>query len=90
MALSLVRFGDIHGFVNGFEFEWVWRVGLTAVGLVLSFIIVIFAGRTLDEFLGQSQRRARAAKLEPWAGQSYCSAPLPPWARPNHQPLQSL
>jgi hypothetical protein len=63
MALSFVPFGDIHGFVRGFESAFLWRVALTVIGTVLSAITLIFAARTLDEFLGRNDRRARAAKL---------------------------
>jgi hypothetical protein len=63
MALSLFRFGDIHGFVQGLEGELIWRVALTIVGVVLSVVTVWFAARTLDEFLGRTDRRKRAAKL---------------------------
>jgi hypothetical protein len=63
MALSFVPFGDIHGFVKGLHGEIVWRLGLTAAGTVLSVVTLFLAGRTLDEFLGRAERRARAAKL---------------------------
>jgi hypothetical protein len=63
MALSLFHFGDIHGFVGGLDYEFALRLGLTALGVVLSFVTLYFAARTLDEFLGRIQRRGRAAKL---------------------------
>jgi len=63
MALSLVPFGDIHGFVQGFDSPFAWRLGLTVAGIVLSIVALLAAGRTLDEFLGETERRRRAAKL---------------------------
>jgi hypothetical protein len=63
MALSFVRFGDIHGFVSGCDAEFAWRLGFTLTGLVLSVVALYSAGHTLDEFLGRVSRRARAAKL---------------------------
>jgi hypothetical protein len=63
MALSLFRFGDVHGLVQGLEGELAWRLALTALGTVLSLATVWFAARTLDEFLGRTGRRNRAAKL---------------------------
>jgi hypothetical protein len=63
MALSFVPFGDIHGFVKGLGFPLAWRLGLTALGAAISVLTVFVAGRTLDEFLGTSCRRNRAARL---------------------------
>jgi hypothetical protein len=63
MALSFFHFGDIHGFVRGFDFEFAWRLGLTVLGTVLSFVTLYFAACTVDEFLGRAGRRKRAAKL---------------------------
>jgi hypothetical protein len=63
MALSFVHFGDIHGFVKDLTGQYAWRGGLTAAGILLSVVSLFFAARTLDEFLGRSRRRARAAKL---------------------------
>jgi hypothetical protein len=63
MALSLVHFGDIDGFVKGLAYPFAWRLALTVVGTVLSVATLFVAGRTLDEFLGLTHRRARAAKL---------------------------
>jgi hypothetical protein len=63
MALSLFQFGDIDGFVHGLDGELAWRVGLTVLGTALYGVTVPVAGRTLDEFLGRTRRRARAAKL---------------------------
>jgi hypothetical protein len=63
MALSLVPFGDIHGFVKDFDSPFAWRLGFTVIGTVLSVVALLFAGRTLDEFLGRTHRRSRAAKL---------------------------
>jgi hypothetical protein len=63
MALSFFPFGDIHGFVKDLEAPFVWRLGLTAVGTVVSLAALGYAGRTLDEFLGRTQRRTRAARL---------------------------
>jgi hypothetical protein len=55
--------GDIHGLVHGCDGEFAWRVGLTALGTVLSFATAIIGRRTLDEFQGRSGRRQRAARL---------------------------
>jgi hypothetical protein len=63
MALSFFHFGDIHGFVKDFDSQFAWRLGLTLLGTILSFVGLFFAGRTLDEFLGRGHRRGRAAKL---------------------------
>jgi hypothetical protein len=63
MALSLVHFGDIHGFVEGLDGELAWRVGLTVAGTLLYGITIRAAGRALDPFLGRTRRRARAARL---------------------------
>jgi hypothetical protein len=63
MALSLVNFGDIYGFVNGLEYALASRLGLTVLGVILSFVALYFAGRSLDKFLGRTRRRDRAAKL---------------------------
>ena len=63
MALSFASFGDIHGFVEGLPAPFAWRLGLTVFGAAISFITVFLAGRTLDEFLGTSRRRNRAARL---------------------------
>jgi hypothetical protein len=63
MALSFFHFGDIHGFVKGLERPFAWRLGLTVFGTTVSLVTVLLAGRTLDEFLGVSHRRSRAARL---------------------------
>jgi hypothetical protein len=63
MALSFASFGDIHGFVEGLPAPFAWRLGLTVFGAAISFVTVFLAGRTLDEFLGTSRRRNRAARL---------------------------
>jgi hypothetical protein len=63
MALSFVRFGDIHGFVKGLDSPFAWRLVLTVVGTALSVVALFFAVRTLDEFLGRTRRRGRAARL---------------------------
>jgi hypothetical protein len=63
MALSFASFGDIHGFVGGLPAPFAWRLGLTVFGAAISFVTVFLAGRTLDEFLGTSRRRNRAARL---------------------------
>jgi hypothetical protein len=63
MALSFLPFGDIDGFLKGVEHPFPWRLGLTVVGTVLYVAVMFLAGRTLDEFLGLTHRRARAAKL---------------------------
>jgi hypothetical protein len=63
MALSLMHFGDIHGFVQGLAWPIAWRLGLTVLGTILSIVALFTAGRSLDEFLGQTDRRSRAAKL---------------------------
>ena len=63
MALSFTSFGDIHGFVEGLPAPFAWRLGLTVFGAAISFVTVFLAGRTLDEFLGTSRRRNRAARL---------------------------
>jgi hypothetical protein len=74
MALSFFHFGDIHGFVRGLEFEFAWRLGLTFLGAVLSIVTMFLAARTLDEFLGRTYRRKRAAKL---IVTSYVAGPAP-------------
>jgi hypothetical protein len=63
MALSLVQFGDIHGFVHDLYGELAWRLALTVVGTILYGVTILVAGRTLDQFLGRTRCRARAARL---------------------------
>jgi hypothetical protein len=63
MALSLAPFGDISAFVTGLDHEYTWRNGLTLAGTAVSVVELLFAGRALDEFLGRTRRRARAARL---------------------------
>jgi hypothetical protein len=63
MALALVPFGDINAFVTGLDYELPWRIGLTLAGTAVSFVVLFFAGRTLDQFLGRTRRRDRAARL---------------------------
>jgi hypothetical protein len=63
MALSFVHFGDVHGFVKGLDFPFAWRLGSTVFGATVSLFTLFIAGRTLDEFLGTSCRRNRAARL---------------------------
>jgi hypothetical protein len=62
-TLSFAHFGDVHGFVKGLGSPFAWRLGLTAIGTAISVVTLIVAGRTLDEFLGTSSRRKRAARL---------------------------
>jgi len=63
MALSFFHFGDVHGFVKRLDSPFAWRLGLTVFGAAVSVFTVFLAGRTLDEFLGTSCRRKRAAPL---------------------------
>jgi ABC-type amino acid transport system permease subunit len=56
MALSFFHVGDIHGFVKDFDSQFAWRLGLTLLGAVLSFVALFFAGRTMDEFLGRNHK----------------------------------
>ena len=63
MALSFVPFGDIHGFMQGFDSPFAWQLGLTVAGMADSIVALFADTRTLDEFLGETQRRRRAAKL---------------------------
>jgi hypothetical protein len=63
MALSFTNFGDINGFVQGSRTPFAWRLGLTILGTVISFTSLFVGARTLDEFLGTSRRKARAARL---------------------------
>jgi len=63
MALSFVHFGDIDRVVAGLDYEFAWRLASTISGAIISFVSLFAAGRDLDEFLGRSRRRARAAKF---------------------------
>lgn len=63
MALSFAHFGDINAFVRGLNSPLAWRLGLTALGAALSVCTLFLAARTLDEFLGTTGRRGRAARL---------------------------
>lgn len=63
MALFFVNFGDINEFVKGLDSPFAWRLGFTIVGVLGSLVGLSAAGRALDDFLGRSRRRARAAKL---------------------------
>jgi hypothetical protein len=63
MALSFVPFGDMHGIVQGRDTPFAWRLSLTVAGTVVSVGALFVAARTLDEFLGRTERRARAVRL---------------------------
>jgi hypothetical protein len=62
-ALSFAPFGDIHGFVTGLDWPLAWSLGLTVAGVGISVVALSCAGRSLDEFLGGTHRRQRAAEL---------------------------
>jgi hypothetical protein len=70
MVLSFVPFGDWHVFAAGLPGELFVRIGLTALGIAVSFAALISAARTLDIFLGRDTRargrRAVALTLTPY------------------------
>lgn len=63
MVSPLAGFGDWKDFVRGLPHGWLWRLGLTALGLAISSAALLAAVRTLEPLLGrqveQRQRRAR-------------------------------
>lgn len=65
LALSFAPFGDRNDFVQGLPQQVLWRVGLTLLGLVITFAAALAAAKELDPFLGRDKadRSARALAL---------------------------
>lgn len=65
MVSPLAGFGDWKGFLAGLESPWAWRLGLTALGLAISFAALLTARRLLEPLLGREphQRSRRALWL---------------------------
>ncbi|HUY78985.1 MAG TPA: hypothetical protein VMV29_19585 [Ktedonobacterales bacterium] len=70
MALSFASFGDWNAFVQGLPDAFFWRLGLTALGVALSFAAQFSAVQGLDPFLGREihmrRRRGFALTLAPY------------------------
>jgi len=70
MALSFAPFGDWNAFVQGLPAQFVWRIGLTTLGVAISFGALVSAARGLDAFLGRDKRtrgrRGVALTLAPY------------------------
>ncbi|MGE5692158.1 MAG: hypothetical protein ACM3YF_00070 [Candidatus Zixiibacteriota bacterium] len=62
-ALSFASFGDWHNFLHGLEPKLPWQIGLTLFGITVHLATFFYATRTIDEFLGQENRRRRALAL---------------------------
>lgn len=56
MALSLANFGDWNAFVQGLPHAFLWRLGLTVLGVSLSLAALFSAVQGLDPFLGRERR----------------------------------
>lgn len=63
LALSFANFGDINSFLSGVEHSFWWRLILTLLGTGVYVAVLFAARRTVDEFIGVSNRRARAVRL---------------------------
>ena len=55
-ALSFASFGDWHNFLQGLEPKLPWQIGLTLVGVTVHLATFFYAVRSIDEFLGQTNR----------------------------------
>jgi hypothetical protein len=63
LALSFAGYGDIAEIVAGLSWKVVAQIALTAIGLAIAFATYVHAARSLDEFLGTTDRRRRAILL---------------------------
>jgi hypothetical protein len=67
MTSPLFGFGDWKDFIKGLEHPMAWKLGLTALGVALSFAGLFAAIRTADPLLGrEGPRRARRARWLCW------------------------
>ena len=55
MVLTLAGIGDWGTFVQGLPAVLLWRIGITLVGIIISFLGLFWGAHNLDSFLGQEQ-----------------------------------
>ncbi len=65
MVSPLARFGDWHAFVDGLQPLLAWKLGLTALGVLLSCASLFAVVCHVEPFLGRdsAQRKSRARRL---------------------------
>ncbi len=65
MVLTFLGIGDWDMFVQGLPNDFLWRVGLTLLGVLLSLAGLFWGGRAIDPFLGREKwlRGKRALTL---------------------------
>ena len=69
MGLSFAPFGDIELFATGLAAPFVWKLGLTIIGLAASFVALFFGINTLGPWLADPtdrRRRVLALTLVPY------------------------
>ena len=64
MALSFASYGDIREFALGLAAPFVWKLGLTVIGLATSFAVLFFGIRTIGPWIADpTDRRQRVLVL---------------------------
>lgn len=74
MVSPLAGFGDWRAFVTGLEPQLAWRLGLTALGVVLSCAALALVVRAAGPLVGGGSESQRRARLRPLAWVPYLFA----------------
>lgn len=63
MVLTFLGIGDWNDFVQGLPNVFIWQLGITLLGIILSLAGLFWGARNIDPFLGTQKRGRRALTL---------------------------